>query len=91
VRIIHEPTAAAMAYGLGSRKLKKDEYINIIVYDFGGGTLDVSLVEISANKLNENIFTVLGSAGNTNLGGSDFDNRLQKYSIEMFKRKNNIP
>ena len=90
VRIIHEPTAAAMAYGLGSRKLKKDEYINIIVYDFGGGTLDVSLVEISANSSNENIFTVLGSAGNTNLGGSDFDNRLQKYSIEMFKRKNKL-
>ena len=90
VRIIHEPTAAAMAYGLGSRKLKKDEYINIIVYDFGGGTLDVSLVEISANDSNENIFTVLGSAGNTNLGGSDFDNRIQKYSIEMFKRKNHF-
>jgi molecular chaperone DnaK (HSP70) len=90
VRIIHEPTAAAMAYGLGSRKLKKDEYINIIVYDFGGGTLDVSLVEISANENNENIFTVLGSAGNTNLGGSDFDKKICKYSMDMFKRKNKL-
>jgi heat shock protein 1/8 len=90
VRIIHEPTAAAMAYGLGSRKLKPDQYINIIVYDFGGGTLDVSLVEISANKDGENIFAVLGSAGNTNLGGSDFDKRLCKYSIDMFKLKNGL-
>ncbi len=90
LRIIHEPTAAAMAYGLGSRKLKPDEYINIIVYDFGGGTLDVSLVEISANDKNENIFSVLGSAGNTNLGGADFDKRLCKYSIDLFKRRNNL-
>ena len=90
LRIIHEPTAAAMAYGLGSRKLKADEYINIIVYDFGGGTLDVSLVEISANDKNENIFSVLGSAGNTNLGGADFDKRLCKYSMDLFKRRNNL-
>jgi molecular chaperone DnaK (HSP70) len=90
VRVIHEPTAAAMAYGLGSRKLKPNEYINIIVYDFGGGTLDVSLVEISANEDGENIFTVLGSAGNTNLGGSDFDKRLCKYSMDMFKIKNKL-
>lgn len=90
LRIIHEPTAAAMAYGLGSRKLKPDEYINIIVYDFGGGTLDVSLVEISANDKNENIFSVLGSAGNTNLGGADFDKRLCKYSMDLFKRRNNL-
>jgi molecular chaperone DnaK (HSP70) len=90
VRIIHEPTAAAMAYGLGSRKLKPGEYINIIVYDYGGGTLDVSLVEISANDSGENIFAVLGSAGNTNLGGSDFDKRLCKYSMDMFKLKNSL-
>jgi len=90
VRIIHEPTAAAMAYGLGSRKLKPNEYINIIVYDYGGGTLDVSLVEISANESGENIFAVLGSAGNTNLGGSDFDKRLCKYSMDMFKLKNGL-
>jgi heat shock 70kDa protein 1/2/6/8 len=90
VRIIHEPTAAAMAYGLGSRKLKPNEYINIIVYDYGGGTLDVSLVEISANDSGENIFAVLGSAGNTNLGGSDFDKRLCKYSMDMFKLKNGL-
>ena len=89
-RIIHEPTAAAMAYGVGSRKLKNGEYINIIVYDFGGGTLDVSLVEISANENNENIFAVLGSAGNTNLGGADFDKRICKYAIDMFKLKNKL-
>jgi molecular chaperone DnaK (HSP70) len=90
VRIIHEPTSAALAYGLGSRKLKPNEYINIIVYDFGGGTLDVSLVEISANEDGENIFAVLGSAGNTNLGGSDFDKRLCKYSMDMFKMQNKL-
>ena len=90
IRMIHEPTAAAMAYGLTNRKLKPDEVINIIVYDFGGGTLDVSVVEISTNLEGENIFTVLGSAGNTHLGGADFDNRLCSFSISRFKKQHNI-
>jgi molecular chaperone DnaK (HSP70) len=90
VRMIHEPTAAAMAYGLTNRKLKPDELLNIIVYDFGGGTLDVSVVEISTNTEGENIFTVLGSAGNTHLGGADFDNRLCSFSISRFKKQYNI-
>ena len=90
VRMIHEPTAAAMAYGLTNRKLKPDEIINIIVYDFGGGTLDVSVVEISSNEEGENIFTVLGSAGNTHFGGADFDNRLCTFSINRFKKQYNI-
>jgi len=90
VRMIHEPTAAAMAYGLTNRKLKPDEILNIIVYDFGGGTLDVSVVEISTNNNGENIFTVLGSAGNTQLGGADFDNRLCSFSITRFKKQNKI-
>ena len=90
VRMIHEPTAAAMAYGLTNRKLKPDEVLNIIVYDFGGGTLDVSVVEISSNEDGENIFTVLGSAGNTHFGGADFDNRLCTFSINRFKKQYNI-
>ena len=90
VRMIHEPTAAAMAYGLTNRKLKPDEVLNIIVYDYGGGTLDVSVVEISSNEDGENIFTVLGSAGNTHFGGADFDNRLCTFSINRFKKQYNI-
>ena len=90
VRMIHEPTAAAMAYGLANRKLKSDEILNVIVYDFGGGTLDVSVVEITTNKNGENIFTVLGSAGNTHLGGADFDNRLCSFSISRFKKQHGI-
>lgn len=90
VRMIHEPTAAAMAYGLTNRKLNTDELLNVIVYDFGGGTLDVSVVEISTNKNGENIFTVLGSAGNTHLGGADFDNRLCLFSMSRFKKQYNL-
>jgi len=90
VRTIHEPTAAAMAYGLANRKLKNNETINIIVYDLGGGTLDVSIVEISVNERGDNIFTVLGSAGNTHLGGSDFDAKLLSFSLRKFKKINGI-
>jgi molecular chaperone DnaK (HSP70) len=90
VRMIHEPTAAAIAYGLINRKLKENEIINVIVYDFGGGTLDVSIVEISVSESGENIFTVLGSAGNTHLGGMDFDNKLVDFCIKKFKKINKI-
>jgi molecular chaperone DnaK (HSP70) len=97
VRIINEPTAAALAYGLLNRsKIRKSclndelngvetEIKHIIVYDFGGGTLDVTLMEIE-----NGIFEVLCSAGNTRHGGSDFDNRLMSYSIGKFSKQNNI-
>ncbi len=87
VRMIHEPTAASIAYGLASRKLEIDEVINVLVYDFGGGTLDVSVVEITVDENGQNIFTVLGSAGNTHMGGADFDNKLVGFSLNKFKQK----
>jgi heat shock protein 1/8 len=90
VRTIHEPTAAAMAYGLTNRKLKPNENLNIIVYDLGGGTLDVSIVEISTNNSGDNIFTVIGSAGNTHLGGADFDAKLVSFSLRKFKAINKL-
>lgn len=90
VRTIHEPTAAAMAYGLTNRKLKPNEILNIIVYDLGGGTLDVSIVEISTNNHGDNIFTVIGSAGNTHLGGADFDAKLVSFSLRKFKMINKL-
>ena len=90
VRMIHEPTAASIAYGLAHRKLERDESLNVIVYDFGGGTLDVSIVEITCDEFGQNIFTVLGSAGNTHLGGADFDNKLVGFCINKFKQKNKV-
>ena len=87
VRMINEPTAAAIAYGMANKKINKDESVNVIVYDFGGGTLDVSIVEITVDDNGENIFTVLGSAGNTHLGGADFDNKLLGFTINKFKQK----
>jgi molecular chaperone DnaK (HSP70) len=85
VRIINEPTAAALSYGLQRLTKNKEEDINIIVYDLGGGTLDVSLLNIS-----DGLFEVLGSTGNTHLGGADFDNRLVTYCKNEFKKKNKI-
>ncbi len=90
VRMIHEPTSAAIAYGLANRKLEKDEVLNILVYDYGGGTLDVSVVEISVDDHGQNIFTVLGSAGNTHMGGADFDNKLFGFALNKFKQKYGI-
>lgn len=84
-RMIHEPTSASIAYGLANRKLEPEQVLNILVYDFGGGTLDVSIVEISLDDNNQNIFTVLGSAGNTHMGGADFDNKLLGYALNKFK------
>ena len=86
VRIINEPTAAALAYGLLKRTVSSDgEEIlkKIMVYDFGGGTLDVSLLNI-----NNGIFEVLASGGNMRMGGSDFDNRLMSFCVSKFKRQN---
>lgn len=78
LRIINEPTAAAIAYGLD----KKSEEKNILIFDLGGGTFDVSLLTID-----DGIFEVKATAGDTHLGGEDFDNILMKYFIDEFKRK----
>merc|ERR1711988_1088338 len=78
LRIINEPTAAAIAYGLD----KKGDEKNVLIFDLGGGTFDVSLLTIE-----EGIFEVKATAGDTHLGGEDFDNRLVEYFITEFKRK----
>jgi L1 cell adhesion molecule like protein len=78
LRIINEPTAAAIAYGLD----KKGEEKNVLIFDLGGGTFDVSLLTIE-----EGIFEVKATAGDTHLGGEDFDNRMVDYFLLEFKRK----
>jgi heat shock protein 1/8 len=85
VRIINEPTAAALAYGLERITKNKEEDLNIVVYDIGGGTLDCSLLNIS-----NGLFEVLASTGNTHLGGVDFDNRLVSYCRNQFKKEHKI-
>ncbi|XP_028668191.1 heat shock 70 kDa protein isoform X1 [Erpetoichthys calabaricus] len=79
LRIINEPTAAAIAYGLD--KGKKEER-NVLIFDLGGGTFDVSILTIE-----DGIFEVKATAGDTHLGGEDFDNRMVNHFIEEFKRK----
>lgn len=74
-RIINEPTAAALAYGFGKHKSEK-----IAVYDLGGGTFDISILEI-----NDGVFEVLSTSGNTFLGGEDFDQRIIDWLIDLFK------
>jgi len=78
LRIINEPTAAAIAYGLD----KKGEEKNVLIFDLGGGTFDVSLLTIE-----EGIFEVKATAGDTHLGGEDFDNRMVDYFLQDFKRR----
>ena len=78
LRIINEPTAAAIAYGLDKKGAEK----NVLIFDLGGGTFDVSLLTIE-----EGIFEVKATAGDTHLGGEDFDNRLVEYFTTEFKRK----
>lgn len=79
LRIINEPTAAAIAYGLDKKGGEK----NVLIYDMGGGTFDVSLLTIE-----DGIFEVKATAGDTHLGGEDFDNRLVDFCVQDFKRKN---
>ncbi|KAM9920619.1 hypothetical protein OXX80_012393, partial [Metschnikowia pulcherrima] len=79
-RIINEPTAAAIAYGLDK---KTEEEKNVLIFDLGGGTFDVSLLSIE-----DGIFEVKSTAGDTHLGGEDFDHRLVNHFIAEFKRKN---
>uniref|UniRef100_A0A1B6KBZ6 Heat shock protein 70 n=1 Tax=Graphocephala atropunctata TaxID=36148 RepID=A0A1B6KBZ6_9HEMI len=80
LRIINEPTAAALAYGL-DKNLKGER--NVLIFDLGGGTFDVSILTISEGSL----FEVRATAGDTHLGGEDFDNRLVNHLAEEFKRK----
>ncbi|BGO93423.1 hypothetical protein NBRC10512_005319 [Rhodotorula toruloides] len=80
LRIINEPTAAAIAYGLDK---KSEGEKNVLIFDLGGGTFDVSLLTIE-----EGIFEVKATAGDTHLGGEDFDNRLVNHFVAEFKRKN---
>lgn len=82
MRIINEPTAAAIAYGLDKKASRKGEQ-NVLIFDLGGGTFDVSLLTIE-----EGIFEVKATAGDTHLGGEDFDNRLVNHFVAEFKRKN---
>ena len=79
-RIINEPTAAALSYGL-----EKDEGQTILVYDLGGGTFDVSILE-----LGDGVFEVKSTAGNNKLGGDDFDNRIIDYLVKEFKKENKV-
>ncbi|KAH0268273.1 heat shock protein 70, partial [Aureobasidium melanogenum] len=80
LRIINEPTAAAIAYGLGSGKSDKER--NVLIYDLGGGTFDVSLLHIQGG-----VFTVKATAGDTHLGGQDFDTNLLEHFKKEFTRK----
>ena len=79
-RIINEPTAAALAYGLDNEKEQK-----IMVYDLGGGTFDVSIIEIG-----DGVIEVLATNGDTHLGGDDFDNRITQWMIEEFKKTEGV-
>ncbi len=81
LRIINEPTAAALSYGLD----KEGKTQKVIIYDLGGGTFDVSIMEIG-----DGVFEVLATHGNNKLGGDDFDNRVMQYLVEQFKQKEGL-
>ena len=81
LRVVNEPTAAALAYGLD----KSGPETQIIVYDLGGGTFDVSLLQIE-----EGVFEVLATAGDTHLGGEDFDQRVISFLAKQYNKKNNV-
>ncbi|MDD6312423.1 MAG: molecular chaperone DnaK [Firmicutes bacterium] len=81
LRIINEPTAAALAYGVD----KENQEQKILIFDLGGGTFDVSLLEIS-----DGVFEVLATAGNNRLGGDDFDERIVNWMADQFYKENNI-
>ena len=79
-RIINEPTAAALAYGID-----KEDDQKVMVYDLGGGTFDVSIIEMG-----DGVQEVLATAGNNHLGGDDFDQRIMDYVVDQFKKDNGI-
>lgn len=78
VRVLNEPTAAAIAYGLDKKGGEK----NILVFDLGGGTFDVSILTID-----NGVFEVISTSGDTHLGGEDFDQRVMDYFIKLIKKK----
>lgn len=82
LRIINEPTASALAYGLDKKKAEK-----IAVYDFGGGTFDISILEIGVEQ---GVFKVISTNGNTHLGGDDIDIRVMEWVMDEFKKSNGI-
>jgi len=82
LRIINEPTAAAISYGLGNKKGKGSGEMNVLIFDLGGGTFDVSLLSIE-----DGVFEVKATAGDTHLGGEDFDQRMMEYFAREFKVK----
>jgi len=83
LRIINEPTAAAIAYGLDKKQGGQEDEQNVLIFDLGGGTFDVSLLSID-----DGVFEVKATAGDTHLGGEDFDNILVDFFVKEFKRKN---
>jgi L1 cell adhesion molecule like protein len=83
LRIINEPTAAAIAYGLD--KVNEEKEKNVIIYDLGGGTFDISVLTLDGG-----VFEVKSTNGNSHLGGEDFDNRLINYCLDEFKKKNKL-
>ncbi len=82
LRLVNEPTAASLAYGLDK---SDEEDVNILVFDLGGGTLDVTIMEFG-----DGIFEVKSTSGDTNLGGTDMDTALMKYLAEEFKKENGV-
>lgn len=80
LRIINEPTAAAIAYGLDHSKGGKEN--NVLIFDLGGGTFDVSLLTIE-----DGVFEVKATSGDTHLGGEDFDQRMMQHFVQEFKSK----
>lgn len=82
LRLINEPTAAAIAFRLDEYTM---EELHVLIFDLGGGTFDVSLLAIE-----ERIFEILATSGNTHLGGQDFDNRMVEHLLYKFKKKHNI-
>ena len=82
LRLVNEPTAASLAYGLDKND---EEDVNILVFDLGGGTLDVTIMEFG-----DGIFEVKSTSGDTNLGGTDMDTALMKYLAEEFKKENGV-
>ena len=82
VRLVNEPTAASLAYGIDKQE---DDDVNIMVYDLGGGTFDVSVIEIG-----DGVIEVLSTAGNNRLGGDDFDQRITDYMLSEFKRTEGV-
>merc|ERR1712137_1075251 len=83
LRIINEPTAAAIAYGMDKKQAGSKGEKNVLIFDLGGGTFDVSLLTIE-----DGIFEVKATAGDTHLGGEDFDSRMVNHFVQEFKKKN---